>query len=310
MIVSIITNTNPVCGNAEYARDLARELSKYFSVELVNWFGQERGQVVLVNWHEGVVPVNGTHVRQLRQQGKKAIVILQNSWNSTETPIPRDWSAPEAANAVVAHEDMKSPWFQVRMIPHGIHVVDSLAPEHDQAVGTAGFLFGWKRPDMIVKAASWAKLPVRIVHPKYMSGQIVLADPDRFELLYHGMLDKPMEIYKEYLPLPEVVRILSRNLVNIFWFQTQDYWDQLGQTGSARMGVSAQRPMIISKHRKFRSFQPYLDEFYVAETESEVMELTAQIRDDPNPRIPKRCLQEMSWEVVGRKYKELIEEIA
>lgn len=308
MKVSIITNTNEVCGNAEYARDLARELGQYFPVEIVHWFGQETGNVVLVNWHEAVVPANGLHVRQCQQQGKKVIVILQNSWDSTDTPVGRDWSAPEAADVVVAHEEMTSPWFKVRMIPHGIHIVDQLAEYHDNAIGTAGFLFSWKRPDMIPKAAALAGVPVRMVHPKYMSGQIVLADPDRFEILYREY--GPMEIYKEYLPLPAVARILSKNLANIFWFQSEGYWDQLGQTGSARMGVSAQRPMIISRHRKFRSFAPYLDEFYVADTEEQVVDFVREIKQDPNPRIPQRCLRDMSWEVVGQKYRDVIEEIA
>lgn len=308
MKVSIVTNMDPVCGNAEYARDLAKELQQYFPVELVRGFGQETGNVVLVNWHEAVVPANGLQVRGLQQQGKKVIVILQNSWDTTDTPMGRDWSAPEAADAVVAHEEMESPFFKVRMIPHGIHVVDQLAEYHDNAIGTAGFLFGWKRPDLIPKVAKAVGVPVRMVHPKYVSGQIVLADPERFEILYREYA--PMEIIKEYLPLADVARVLSKNLVNIFWFQTEGHWDELGQTGSARMGVSAQRPMIISRHRKFRSFAPYADEFYVADTEEQVTDFVREIKDDPNPRIPQRCLQDMSWEVVGQKYRDLIEEIA
>lgn len=312
MKVSIITNTNEVCGNAEYARDLSRELSKYFPVEIVNWFGQETGNVVIVNWHEAVVPATGLQVSSCRQQGKKVIVILQNSWDAADTcPAQRDWSAPEAANVVVAHEKMTSPWFKVKMIPHAIHVVPGLASTHDDGVGTAGFLFSWKRPDLIPAVADRLRLSVRIVHPKYMSGQIVLADPERFQILYHNPLTK-WEIVKDYLPLPTVVRILSKNLMNIFWFESQGVWDQLGQTGSARMGVSAQRPMIISRHRKFRSFEPYADEFYVADTEEDVYRLAKEIVDTPEElrKVPRRCLEEMSWEAVGRKYKELIEETA
>lgn len=84
MRIAIITNTDIHCGNAEYARNLHRELQRWYEVALFRPEEYQEaalyGQVVLVNWHPARVFISAERVRWMKAEGQaKVILIFQNS---------------------------------------------------------------------------------------------------------------------------------------------------------------------------------------------------------------------------------------
>ena len=295
--VHIITNTDERCGNAEYARDLAEQLRCWYNVSLGGYSQAWGSDVVIYNWHPAVVICQTADIRRLQEGNCKVIIIHQNSQEHGEAELFR------VADAVVAHEPMTGD--KVRYIPHGIPVVDDLVKVPDRKIGTAGFPFSWKRMDVAAKAAKQFGLKFMAVAPEYPG---VNTDLEVRKMLATGV---DAEITRTWLPTEEVVRRLSGCMINIFWFQSESIHDQIGQTGSARMGVAAQRPMIISRHRKFRTMlHIYEPELYVADSEEDVYRLVGEILEDyDSADRPIRQYGNENWSETGEMYRNLIEEL-
>lgn len=301
--VGIYTNTAIKCGNAEYARDLSYYLQPYYTVRMSPvWTDLIPFDVIIINWHPSVVEFSAEFAQKLKERGKKLILVLQNSFEDVILDVRKD-PILKSVDAVVSHEPMGEG---IHFIPIGIHVYGGLPSVSDvMMIGTAGFPFPWKRFDVVAEIAKVLQVRCRMIAPTYDG-----VNTDTLIQGIQGHLGSLAEIHRDWMSALDVVRLLAECRVNIFYYTSMSYEDTLGQTGSARMGVSAGRPMIISRHRKFRTLFPYEDELYIALHETEVMKFANEILfGDKEPKVPKRLLSEMGWPNVVLKYKEIIDSL-
>lgn len=305
MKIAIVTNLDPACGNAEDARDLEKYIGalgvKIWRTPSVT--GTADADVVIVNWHPAVVPFTAAGVRDLQARGKKVILLLQNSF---DTPfIVEENDILKAANVVVAHEPMMGN-VNIVCIPVGVAVVESLRMPLQKMIGVAGFSFPWKRFDVAAQAAKENGAVLRMIAPPHATADTQTVVDQVRQILPPEQL----EIIRAFLPVDDVVRLLSECTLTMFWFQSRDFEDTLGQTGSARMGVAAQRPMVISRHRKFKTMVSYEDDLYVADTEEQAKVIASMILQDPDrARKPVRLFMEQNWREAARKYVQIAREI-
>jgi len=311
--VGLISNWDLRCGNAQYARDLVTELEKEFVVMgLAPLLSQVRQtniddvDVVIVNWHPSRVTVTEQDMRWLKECGKKTILILQNSFR--EPPVIEEGNMLLVVDMVVAHEEMtfvgQQPNF--RCIQHGIPEIEDLpAPYEDRWIGTAGFAFPWKRFDVVAEVAKKFNARCRII-----SSQSDQMGTDDFLKGIAGHLGSLVDMHKDWYTVQEVVRMLAECTLNIFWFNSYSPEDQLGQSGSVRLGLAARRPTIISTHKKFRTLLPYGDELYVCLREEDVYLAVEEILSSPEKaKKPKRLLEGLGWSKTGAQYRELVREV-
>lgn len=303
MKIGIYTNTTQKCGNAEDARYLRDYLQGYYADEIAysdNLTHLYDRDVVIINWHSAVVSFNEVNAQELKNRGIKSIMILQNSgehiiYKHHDPMLP-------LIGALVAHEDMGP---EVTYIPVGIPIVSDLQEPTEIRIGTAGFPFKWKRFDVVAEAAKKLNVKCCLIAPTYDG-----INTDSYIEGIRQHIPELAEIRRAWHSIEEVVRLLSQCTVNIFWFQSDNPVEELGQSGSVRMGIAAGRPTIISTHRKFRTLFPYEDELYIARTEEELHVMVKEIITNPEKaKRPKRILQDMGWPTVAKQYKELIESL-
>ena len=301
MRVGILTNVHPKCGNAEYARDLCHYLSQLCEVKITDKVAELLpADAVIINHHPSRVALTIEILDKIKFANAKSIVILQNSYEGEFTSD----IVLKMADAVVAHEPMKGDR-EVIYIPHGIPIVADLRQPTIPRIGVAGFAFNWKRFDVTAEVARNLGVKCRIV-----TAQADICDTRNFIQGLVGHLGDLAEISNQWLETGEVVRMLSECTLNIFWYQSKTSEDEMGQTGSARLGVAARRPMIISRHRKFRTLLPYEDEFYIADTEADVNRMAKEILANPErAKRPNRVIEEMGWDKTAQQYLDLIERV-
>lgn len=324
MRVGILTNTDERCGNAAYARNLSDALLKtskpHTTIMLTSnteSISKDLCDVVLVNWHPAKVSISAREVKKWQSQKIGVILIHQNSFDTRVTLPERIFGEVDillTVNYTVVHEPMEvlhhgEPLSTVAYIPHGILEIDipykvSLDPP---TIGTAGFPFHWKRPDVVVRAAAKLDCYARMFAPEYPGY-------DYGYQHWYNINPGRTVVYTNWLSEENVIKILHENIFNIFWYQSHDIHDQFGQTGSARMGIAANRPMIISRHRKFRDLLRYEDALYICDTEEEVYktaeEIFTKIQKGEPVKYPKAILKDMGWRVSAQKYWNLIDSAA
>jgi len=320
MQLAILTNVDEHCGIAEYARNLQGALEPWYKVAL---FLPEEfveaalyGQVVLVNWHPARVHISVEWVRRMQTEGQAKVVLIHH--NSRHEPVQvAEGDLLDTVDAVVAHEPfLLTVWnagqqYRVKpvtYIPHGFPAVDGLleCPSSDLVLGTGGFAFPWKRFDVVIEAARRLGGHANMVCPPYPSLNV-----QELESRWMAVLGACLRMEKSFLSQEAVVRRLALSTINIFWFQSGEAADEFGQTGAARFGVAARRPMIISRHRKFRMLlEEYPEEFYVADTEDDVYRLVEQIwaalRKSESVKCPRRVIEEQAWPMAAARYRCLI----
>jgi hypothetical protein len=263
--------------------------------------------VVTINYHEGRLPyLLPEHIQAVQASGKRVILIHHNSLEHGS--FDGELIAPlyAVADAVVTHEPtVEGSVF----IPHGIPEVSDLWGVNGQpTIGTAGFPFPWKRTDVVVEAARRTGSVANLICPRHEGLLIPPPEDD-----WRRWVGDRLRLCTEFLPTATVVRLLATSWLNIFWFESLDPGDELGQTGSARLGLAARRPVIFSRHRKFRTLFPYEDELYFAKTEEEVYATAAKILEDIAAgrlvKQPNRVLAEQGWTKCGEMYAELVERV-
>lgn len=309
-----MSNWDVQCGNAQYARDLLRELEKEFSViGLPGWMKQVQESlpsdvdVVVINWHPTRVHIERDSVRWLHSLGKKVILIIQES--TPEDILLKPGDILMEADAIVAHEKMsfvEEMQPNLHVIWHGIPEVKDLpAPYPDKWIGVAGFPFPWKRFDVVAGVAKRCNARCRMVAPR--SDQM---DTDVYLNGIQGHLGPLADIHRGWREVDDVVRMLAECTVNIFWFGSLQREDQYGQSGSVRLGLAAKRPTIISTQKKLKTLFPYEDELYICPREEDVFKAVEEIFAAPDKaKVPKRVLEDMGWSVVGKKYCDLLKEL-
>ncbi len=315
MKVSIVTNKHLTCGAAEYARHLSAHLGRFYGggtpelIELSQW--SKGGDVLVLNWHPSRFTLTVPLVQQMRATGRKVILIYHNSFeNGLKLLDP--WGSKigdlrKAVDAVVSHEPIEG--WDVDFIPHGILEVPNLNERSDQplAFGTAGFPIPHKRIDLVVESCLKHGARPNFVFPSH---DYLKFDAD----IRKWEAQLGVTIPTVWRPADDVVRALSMSTLNMFWFQSVHPKDLCGQSGGARLGLSAKRPIILSRHRKFRTLFPYGDEIYFAQTEADFSDvLTGLVRDIAQGKpvkTPDRVVREQSWSSSAERYQAVIERVS
>lgn len=309
MKVIIYSNLDVRCGIAQYACDLGNELARFCSVVYISderELLKQTADAVIFNWHPARLSVTAELARQVRCRGVKSILVLHNSF-AHEAVLDTD-DILLAVDRVVAHERLLGiP--KASFIPFGIPVVEPLQEPEAHKIGTAGFPFLWKRFDVVAEAARNTGAKCLMIAPRSD-----MQETDDYMRGIAGHLGDLAEIHREWLSEETVVRMLSSCTANIFWFESRSPDDELGQSGSVRLGLAARRPIIISKHRKLRTLVEYAEdegEIYVAECEQEVYEMLNQIFAAPaHAQVPSRIIDEQGWPQAALRYWNLIQEVA
>jgi hypothetical protein len=303
MNVVLVTNLDERCGSANHGRSLHYYMQKYCKTLPEAFWNHVRiapaeyadgecplldpADVVLVNWHPARVTITAGIVQRWQARGKKVALILQNSLEKFYGLLHDDILC--VADLVIAQEPMQFTYGDIRplgsaggfdhhvdfkFIPHAIHHTPeppvALAPE--PVIGTAGFPAPWKRMDLVARVAKELGVRCEIFAPDFplYDSRKIVEECRALGATVHT------EFYEE----TEIIRRLASHWVNIFWFENQTEHDLYGQTGAARMGLSAARPMIISRHHKFRTLiekYPPDEFFHVAENESDVARICSHI---------------------------------
>jgi len=313
--VAIYTNLHKVCGSGIYGHELAAALSRWYDVIRVeaddridNLQTCGNADVAILNWHAARVPLSASKIAELRETGTRVILIHQNTSAHFAGNLSTDDQNEilAAAELVVTHEPFICP-FPTVYIPIGVPEISPL-PSINQfvTIGTAGFPFPWKRTDVVVKVAERLECYAHIVASRYGN-----MDFSADYANWRDRLGQHLDLWTDFEPVDSVVCQLARCWVNIFWFESKSSGDELGQSGSARLGVAAQRPMIISRHRKFETFKPYADEFYVAKSPRHALRIAKRIirniQEGLPVHIPNRILKDQGWSRVGKMFADLIE---
>lgn len=310
MNVHIVSNLDPDCGNAQYARNLQAALSRHFKTFLYPpaWSGMlqvERGDVAIVNYHRAVVPFGVQDVLWLKELGARVILLHQNSFPQGSWE-PR--ALFDAVDEVVAHEKCAEGGVY---IPHGI-IDDMVTPDpramfpfNDPWVGTAGFDFPWKNFDGVIRVAGRLNANAMIVSPPRNSARKPSELPRDLMAPF-----RELAVEDKLLPERDVIRILARNDINMFLFNCLSHDDELGQTGSARLGIAARRPTLVTSHHKFASLREYEDELYFVTSEADAYYKCCQILHDLKRlkavKVPDALIRDQGWTRVGEMWADFL----
>ena len=308
MRIGLYTNSDKRCGNAEYARDLANMLSKlgndvYLFCSIDNILpGLD---VVLVSWSPSRVPMNSSIISRIKSTGAKVVTIWQESYDYIIDP--GSWGVQEVlylSDGVIAHEEVNSD-MHIRYIPHGI-VLRNVKPEVTKnSIGVAGFPFHWKNFECVAQIAKQLNATLKMIAP----GHELLSGNAGTNFDYIKSIVPSLELHTDLLPVNNVIDILASCSVLVYWFKSEGVIDALGQSGSVRMGVAACRPMILSKHRKFKTLFPYTDEFYFCDSVEEIYTTITDIFNGMIPKVPKQVLVDQGWPHVAKLYDNYLQEI-
>lgn len=304
----LVTNFDEKCGNAADGRMMAENLGKWYEVSCASSLlgVDEIPDVVVVNWHPSRVPLQASDMRRLREMKKKVVVVWQNSHQGPLDEV--EATVLPLADAVVAHEKVEVlP--SARVLPVGIWEVDGLPQMAEEpTIATCGFPFAWKGFDSVVNAAASLGVRCLLVAPEY-PGMNFQPDYARWATT----LGDGLTLVTEFLTETQVVRTMARAWVNVFAFRSHGGDDQLGQSGSARMGVAARRPVLLSTHKKLDTLREPEDASYTFEGDIELRNtldmVIYRMKHSMSVRSPDAIIERQGWSKIGPMYRDLIESI-
>lgn len=296
--VGLVTSWNEQCGIAQYAHNLTQSVPQ--DGILIDVIARDRwstdaimrtnNQIIHVNYEPGLFRWIQLHdLYQWRQAGKKIIFTWHTSQeHNNKNPMH------QLIDRVVMHEKTTDPG--IIHIPQGIEEHDTSGQEVDyDLIGTAGFPFPWKGFPEVAEAARILGSKVLIIAP---------ASPHYDTYLIEGAVRNrhpDPQYVTDWMDTGTVVKLLATCGVIVFAYHGGQY----GISGAVRMGISAQRPLVLNRNRQFRDLFEYDDEIYFAPSPdpNQLADAIRIARCGGNP--PHRVLADMNWTKVGQMYREL-----
>jgi len=320
--VGLVTNWQEACAVAEYANSLVTHvddpevefkiITRPLTFERI--MNEARDVDVLhfnVAWwlFDGIT---GDQWRAFRKRGKRVLITLHESY---EPEIRSLGGLGPAADAIVVHEEPSDglAWPEgFYYIPQGIRLVEGL-PKWNRLdreaykLGTLGFPFWWKNYRLTAKVARKLGLGFMFLMGKPKSDKVDL-DAITQEILE---IHPEAEIVTGWQPYDYMVRRLSECVATVFPYN--EAAKIYGVSAGVRMGMAAQRPIIVSKHaQQFKDLKKYPDEVYVTHSSKleEAISLVLQDTKDRCERKPAELLKVMSWRACATKYVQIYKELA
>jgi len=239
MKVGIVTTWDEKCGLATYSENIVRNLPQ------VDWkiLGRETWGPNFTNLPGNVSDCDLVHI--MHHGGLMASMSSEIVRTCGKTVITRQCIGDEG---VFSAADIKTAHIYIpgyRWVPHGIHTIDEIEELNDPpTIGCCGIPFDGKGHMEVVEIAVMAGVGINSVIPDNPhTGQGMAAHIEAHCARY-GV---PCTITTDWLPEEEVSKILSRNIINVFFYTRQAN----GISGAIRMGLAATRPVIVNDHSQF-----------------------------------------------------------
>jgi hypothetical protein len=247
------------------------------------------------NIHRGIPP---EAFQACRLRGQKSVITYHNVW-------PGDHQDDAILNVfdVVVSQDPASPAERGFVyIPQGV-VSTVVRPGCEMKLGTAGFLNPMKGAWVMAGVAAQLGLGVLVFAPRCQHSYNV----EGLRSLLQSTV-RNFEIVEEFLTQEQVACRLSECAVTTWLYQA--HGAQSGISGSARLGLAARRPMVVSRCGMYRDLWyegKYDDEIYFLESDSPTVANVLPVVQEAleGKKRPNKIVWDMSWVKAGEKYAEV-----
>lgn len=194
---------------------------------------------------------------------------------------------------VVTHERVGG--YQSHVMRQGVPRVSDLDTVTDPALGTVGFDFPWKNFALLAKVSAMLDLACLIISPGMTD--------ERASAL--RAINPRAAVVTEWLPVDQVVKLLSMNLANLFLYQNGNS----GTSGAIRLGFAAQRPVVALPCRQFRDLDG-CGAHKTCRNQGELLDFLQVLKASEGLQLAYASAaqseaQASSWDSVGRRYWQL-----
>lgn len=307
--VGLITTQAPErCGVATYSEELMRHadgvqfkiIGRPFTPESIERALAYDVDIVHLNHVWSLYSnIDFPQVQQWKAMGKKTVCTFNESQTENRSAFTL------AFDRVVVHQRTVDGF---TYIPHGL--LDLPLPEHVpnyEYVGTAGFPIGFKNYGMIAAAARSVGLKLLAFAPESPHANA----QDVYSQIHSACPGSHVDM--EFRSHEYIIQALSHCLCTVFPHAHAGG----GISGSVRLGVSAQRPVVISSAGRFTDFiNEYPEEFYIIPSGNpsigEVAHALREVRSGVEAgcaRQPERVIRDMNWKSVANQYVEIYKDL-
>jgi len=176
-----------------------------------------------------------------------------------------------------------------------------------QYIGTSGFPMAFKNYPLAAQLAKSLDMHLYAILPDSRHANVQNVAYEIMRLCPGSVVDT------SYPTHGRILDILSQCAFSLFPYRHET----TGIGGSARVGVGAQRPVVITNVIRFLDWvTDYKDEFYVIEdpypTFASAYPVVKQVLEDvrnKRERIPVRTLQDQNWRKVAAQYVQVYREL-
>ncbi len=237
-------------------------------------------------------------INELKAAGKKTVCTFNDSTSENRSVFT------VAFDKTVVHQPTSDGF---EYIYHGIPTKELKPFDNSltEFVGTSGFPMGFKNYPLAAKLAQAVGMKLYAILPESQHADVktVIRDIQR---------ECPGSIIDTGFPShDEVLDKLSQCAFLLYPYSHTG----TGIGGSARMGMAAGRPVVISNVVRFADIlaeEKYAKEFYIIQdpyptfdTAIHTVRQVVQDMQNGTARVPKKTVEDMSWEVVSKKYYQL-----
>lgn len=305
MKVALLTSWNERCGIAEYAKNLVAHAKNteftilgrevFESSNAINGLPHrlcgEQTCIVHVNYEPGLLHILDANImHQFRGAGIKSVMTL----HTTGSGINRN-TLIDSFNRVVVHEKTGDNYDYIPLGAIKMKLEDKPA---ENKIGTAGFPFPWKGFHQVAQASKKLGMGCLVVAPE--------SDHFKTEVMEKFVRDAQPEVeyVKDWLTEEQVISRLSECAVNVFAYDGANN----GISGAVRFGISAQRPLVVTRCRQFRDLFDY-EEVEVINSQSPDEIIVGVQNALAKGKKPERVLEDMSWDKAAERYESIYKEL-
>jgi hypothetical protein len=318
MKIGLITNWNENCAVAEYARKLALNCvawSDDVNVKVIPrpmdfdsvWKRASECDIIHLNYCAHVFAEMGEmELYEFRKRGKPVLMTFHES---------SDWQTRRVAmsgiaDEIIVHDRARdgAPFpSNVRVINFGVSEVDVSGIHTSRKIGTFGCAFPWKGLYPLAYTAGRLGL-------NFMA---LLSEPDsdtgRGQLEYAKKEILAVcpwaEVVTGWMKEDEVITRLASCSIVAFPFDAAA--PITGISSSVRFGISAQRPLVLTRCAHFSDLYDYEEEIYfVGDSLGKTVVQVMVDLHKGRAKVPRRALEEMNWKKAAGKYCEAYRDLA
>jgi len=316
MRVGIVTTIAPErCGVRTYAEEIVKNskrdnpdiefklIGRPFDGNSIIERSEDCDVIHVLHVHSLFGQLHPEHIVRLKSMGKKTVCTYNDCTGDNRSEFTM------AFDRVTVHQPT-SDGFQY--LKHGIPWIEHPDPYtgiYKDYVGTAGFPIGFKNYPLAAELA-------RAVGLKLCAFMPASEHADAAAVERQVLRNCPGSIViTDFVEHEAVVKDLAQCAFTLFPYLHTG----TGVGGSVRMGIGAQRPVVISKIIRFADIlheAKYRDEFYIINdaypnfhNSIGVVEEVMRDLSDGRARIPVQTLKDMSWQQSAMEYVKIYRDL-